>query len=371
MLICDADHEYLGLDSQLFRAQPVIQFPMKAAWPDFDFFGGIMNWCRVLGFVAGLLLAAIPSRAQTANFNFVSINIAGAVETQVRGVNKYGEIVGFYRKANSPCPIQGPNLQVPSCNVVGFKIENGRLVKLMVPGAVSTTIMGVNDRGDLVGFYLRPEEGCPLGIYHGFVWLRQNIVKTIDYPGTAFCGSDSLWTVPMGINFAGTIVGTVWSPVDGLPSGGFVYRDGKFSVMNLGEPGFCYGCSGVYGISNNGIIVGSAWRTMGIPMWTGYLKAGITEDFFVKTQDDTFVTAVNNRTDIVGWGIPGAGCIAKQIEPNPGKKPGEVIAPEFLWLMYPDSISTFPFGINDSRVVVGAYMVEDGSLHGFVAAPGK
>lgn len=330
-----------------------------------------MNRCRVVQLFVCLMLLSIPLAGQTANFNFVSIDVADSVETQVRGVNEYGEIVGFFRKANSACPIQGPSLQVPSCNVRGFKIENGRLIKLMVPGSVSTAIMGVNDKGDLVGFYLKPEAGCPLGIYHGFVWFHQNVVKTIDYPGTAFCGSDALWTVPMGINYAGTIVGTVWSPIDGLPSGGFVYKNSSFSVMNLGEPGYCYGCSGVYGISNNGIIVGSAWRTMGITMWTGYLKAGITRDFFVKTQDDTYTTAVNNATDIVGFGIYGAGFIAKKIEPNPGKTTGGVIAPEFLWLMHPNGISTFPFGINDSRVVVGAYMVEDGSLHGFVAGPGN
>lgn len=329
--------------------------------------------CRHRGaqVLVGLLLLGVPLFGQTANFNFVSIDIAGAAETQVRGVNKYGEIVGFYRKANSPCPIQSPSFQVPSCNVVGFKIENGKLVKLMVPGSVSTAILGVNDRGDLVGFYQRPEEGCPLGIYHGFLWLHTNVVKTLDYPGTAFCGSDSLWTVPMGINYAGTIVGTVWSPVDGLPSGGFVYQNGKFSVMDLGEPGYCYACSGVYGISNNGIIVGSAWRPMGITMWTGYLKAGITEDFFVKVQDDTFTTAVNNATDIVGWGIYGAGFMAKKIEPNAGTYKGGVIEPEFLWLLHPGGIATFPLGINDSRVVVGSYMVESGALHGFVAAPAK
>jgi hypothetical protein len=127
----------------------------------------------------------------------------------------------------------------------------------------------------------------------------------------------------------------------------------------------------VYGISNNGIIVGSAWRTMGIPMWAGYLKEGITDDFFVKTQDDTFPTAVKNATDIVGFGVYGTGFIANKIEPNGGVDKGGVITPEFLWLMHPDGISTFPFGINDGRVVVGIYMVESGALHGFVAAPGK
>ena len=106
-------------------------------------------------------------------------------------------------------------------------------------------------------------------------------------------------------------------------------------------------------------------------MWTGFLKEGLTEDFFVKTQDDTFPTAVNSATDIVGFGVYGTGFIAKKIEPNGGKNSGGVITPKFLRLMHPDGISTFPFGSNDGRVVVGAYMVESGALHGFVATPGK
>jgi uncharacterized membrane protein len=330
-----------------------------------------MSWRRVVQFLVGSMLLGVPLLGQMAKFNFVSIDVGGAVETQVRGVNKYGEIVGFFRVANSACPVQGPSLQVPSCNVRGFKIENGRLVKLMVPGSVSTAIMGVNDKGDLVGFYLKPDTKCSPGIYHGFLWLHTNVVKTIDYPGTAFCGNERSWNVPMGINYAGTVVGTLWNIVDGLPAGGFVWKNGKFSVMDLGEPGYCYACSGVYGISNNGIIVGSAWRTMGIPMWAGYLKQGITDDFFVKTQDDTFPTGINNATDIVGFGVYGTGFIANRIEPNGGVDKGGVITPEFLWLMHPDGISTFPFGINDGRVVVGTYMVESGALHGFVAAPGK
>ena len=87
-----------------------------------------MSWRRVVQFLVGSMLLGVPLLGQMAKFNFVSIDVGGAVETQVRGVNKYGEIVGFFRVANSACPVQGPSLQVPSCNVRGFKIEKGRLV---------------------------------------------------------------------------------------------------------------------------------------------------------------------------------------------------------------------------------------------------
>jgi hypothetical protein len=319
-----------------------------------------------------LLFVLLTSTLSHAQFSFVPVNVPGAVATQVRGVNNYGEIVGFYQPStNCGSTLPFSSVEVPDCLTHGFKIVNGSRVKLMVPNSTSTAIMGVNDYGDLVGFYLKPEVNCPSGIHHGFLWLHTNVVKTLDYPGTVICGSNAPWTVPMGVNKAGTVAGTIWSPVNGQPSGGFVWRRGTFSVMDLGEPGHCYACSSVNGISNNGILVGTAWRTLEqIPMWTGWLKAGADEDFFMKVQDDTFPSAVNNATDIIGWGIYGAGFFAKHIELNEGTNDAKEVPPVFLNLFYPGAAGTFPFGLNDQRAVVGAYTdLATGRMHGFMAKP--
>jgi len=224
--------------------------------------------------------------------------------------------------------------------------------------------MGVSDYGDLVGFYLKPEPGCTFGIYHGFIWYHQNVVKTIDFPSSmGFCGSDALWTVPMGINRKGNVSGTVWSPVNGQPSGGFVWKGGTFHVMKPGGPN-----SGVYGVSNSGILVGATWYTLDlIPLWTGFLKAGSDNDYFQLTQDDTFTTAVNNATDIAGYGIYGNGFFAKHIEWGEGPNDAVEVQPKFMHLMAGQA--TFPFGMNEQRIVVGSYYNSNGLMHGFVAAP--
>jgi hypothetical protein len=316
-----------------------------------------------------VLLLIAPMMAQNP-WRIVTINVPGALETQVRGVNNYGEIVGFYRRSTSVCLSGIPvDPQVPICGTVGFKIVNGVLTKLNVPGATSTAIMGVNDYGDLVGFYLKPEAGCSFGIYHGFIWYHQNIVKTIDFPNTTgFCGSDAAWTVPMGINKAGTVSGSVWSPVNGQPSGGFVWKGGTFHVMNVGWRGGCYNCNGVYGMSNSGVLVGTSWYTLdSIPLWTGFLKMGADEDFFQMTQDHTFTTAVNNATDIAGYGPYGNGFFAKHIELNEGANDATEVQPSFIPMMA--GMATYPYGMNEKRVVVGAYYNEDGIVHGFVAIP--
>lgn len=313
------------------------------------------------------LLIAVPAFAQ---FTYTAVDISGAVETEVRGVNNYGEIVGFYRLSTGSCESIPANPQVPVCNVKGFKIVNGVTTKLMVPGSLATAIMGVNDYGDLVGFYTKTSSTCIIE-QHGFIWFHQNVIVSIDYPvGTGFCGTDAEWTVPMGINKAGAMVGAVWSPPNGQPAGGFVYKNGKFSVMDLGDARLhCYTCTGVYGVANSGQIVGTGWRILGsIPMWVSYMKQGTDDDFFSNAQDDSWATAVNDNIDVAGYGIYGNGYFAKQIELNEGVDDTEV-TPQFLPVIYPNAVGTYPFAMNNQRSVVGAYMSTDGLMHGFVAAP--
>src|SRR5581483_892130 len=318
--------------------------------------------------ISGLFLI-LPGFAQNP-WRVVTINVPGALETQVRGVNNYGEIVGFYRPSASVClPEMVANPQVPTCGTRGFKIVNGVLTKLHVPGATSTTITGVNDYGDLVGFYLKPEVGCPSGIYHGFVWYHQNAIKRLDFPNvTGFCGSDAGWTVPMGISRGGTVAGTIWDTYNGLPAGGFVWKEGVFHHMNVGWRGGCTYCNGVYGMSGMGMLVGTTWYTLEqIPLWTGFFKQARDEDFFQMTQDDTYTTAVNDKTDIAGYGPYGNAFFAKHIELNEGTNDAKEVQPYFIPLSA--GMATYPYAMNDQRVVVGAYYNEDGISHGFVATP--
>jgi hypothetical protein len=127
-----------------------------------------------------------------AQSGYAPLNVPGAVATEARGINNSGEIVGFYKTV----ACADYDIKVPNCPTRGFKYVNGAYVKLMVPNSVSTAITGVNDLGDLVGFYKKAD-----GTRHGFIWYHTNVVKTIDHPGTA------LITVPFGINRAGTVVG--------------------------------------------------------------------------------------------------------------------------------------------------------------------
>jgi hypothetical protein len=138
--------------------------------------------------------------------------------------------------------------------------------------------------------------------------------------------------------------------------------------MNVGGRGGCTSCNGVYGVSGMGKLVGTTWYILDqISLWTGFFKQGADEDFFQFTQDDTFTTAVNDKTDVAGYGVYGNGFFAKHIELNEGSDDAKEVQPFFISLMA--GMSTYPFGMNDQRVVVGAYYNEDGVMHGFVATP--
>jgi len=168
------------------------------------------------------------------SFKFAPINVPGATATQARGINGSGEVVGFYQ--TTAC--SNYTLQVPSCPTKGYKLVNGQFIRL----EIHQRDQYHNDRSERLrrhrGFYQKSDKS-----YHGFLWLHQNVIKTIDYPGTTFA------TVPMGVDGTLQIVGGLWaiSPTNGtFPEGGWVWMKGNFSVMDLGTSN-CYNCtSGIY-----------------------------------------------------------------------------------------------------------------------------
>lgn len=310
------------------------------------------------------LLLFAPAIA-AAQFSYAPMNVPGAVSTEARGINNNGEIVGFYKTV--ACSDYDAN--VPNCPTKGFKYVNGSYIKLMVPGSVTTAILGVNDKGDLVGFYSAPASGCNNPVFHGFIWYHQNVVKTIDYPGSDGCNNYSNnevtgTTVALGINTAGTVVGGLWgiTPTGTFPNTGWVWVNGTFSVMNPGQvtgSGTC--CWSVNGISNNGILSGQVFKA---DFWEAWMKISTDEDFY-RDNVDTRGTGLNSNIDTIGY--TGAnGWFVKTLEANDGTEGDSEPTPDFIPVAYPNASATLPFGINNARAVVGAYTDSSG-MHGFLA----
>jgi uncharacterized membrane protein len=307
------------------------------------------------------IVLALSSTLVAQTFTYAPINVPGATQTEARGINNNGEIVGFYKTTSCG----DYDLKVPSCLTHGFKYVNGKYIKLMVPNAVSTAIMGVNDLGDLVGFYTKAD-----GSKHGFIWYHQNVVKTIDYPNAP----SGEVTVPFGINKAGTVVGGLWviKPSFGtFPEGGWVWVNGKFSNMDPFDKGAAAPCCwSVNGIANSGVITGQVFQADFNQVW---FKAGTDEDFYMDVPagnngNDTFGTGVNSGNDIVGYDAS-RGWFAKNIEANEGTNDASETKPAFITVKFPNSAFTVPFGLNNARGVVGSYTDSTGKQHGFVAKP--
>src|SRR5205807_867151 len=277
----------------------------------------------MLRFSFTLLLIAV-THPLFAQFTYAPINVPGATSTEARGINNNGEIVGFYVIA--ACVEQRQSMEVPTCPTHGFKLVNGRYIELMVPTSFRTAIMGVNDYGDLVGFYVTTELTCSSPVYHGFIWYHTNTVRKLDYPGTDVCptSSSAAITVPFGINKAGIVVGGVWGEggTNGsFPGGGWVWVNGTFSVMNPTSPnpaGPC--CWSVTGISNNGVLSGLLFQA---DFWQAWMKEATDQDFFTMALSgttngccDSFGLGVNSNVNTIGY--TANGWFTKRLEVNEG-----------------------------------------------------
>ncbi len=114
---------------------------------------------------------------------FQVITIPAAVGgAQATGINNSQQISGFYIDA------AGTNH--------GFLLNFGLLVTLDAPGSTFTQALGLNNRGQVVGDYMDAA-----GNTHGFVWTSAGGFVTVDDP------SGIGTTVVNGINDAGDLVG--------------------------------------------------------------------------------------------------------------------------------------------------------------------
>jgi hypothetical protein len=303
-----------------------------------------------------LLLLAISLPAFPQAFTYKAIDIPGAMETQVRGVNSSGEIVGFYKTTSCV----DFNIQFPNCPVHGFKITNGVLTKLLVPHSTWTDIMGVNDFGDLVGFAITSDTGA-----HAFLWTHKNVITYFNTPegGT----NSDVHPVAMSVNKALIVGGSDWFFGNMAPNGGWVWANGKFGIMNPGDSsgGCCPDGEGVNGVSNNGFLSG---QNVDQGHETAWFKSGHDEDFY-PLDSDVVGTGVNNNADVIGFSVDGKGFFAKHIELNEGANDAVEVKPSFIPVSFPGAKATYPFGLSDKRMIGGTYVDSNGGVHAFIATP--
>lgn len=116
------------------------------------------------------------------NGTFHQIDVPGASNTYVLGVNERGDMVGVYTSASGSHAF--------------LLTKNGKLVSFDAPvaGTIYTEANDINASGQIVGDYVLSD-----GSQHSFV-LSGSSFTTIDYPGASF-------TTTWGINEKGEVAG--------------------------------------------------------------------------------------------------------------------------------------------------------------------
>lgn len=141
------------------------------------------------GVVAGAFQTSADGRFHgfsDTNGVYTTIDVPGAVDTFAQGINNDGDVVGYYEDASG---------------VHGFIETGGVFTTLDVPGAnigasLGTFAEGINDEGEVVGYF-----DDSLGQTHGFI-ESGGLYTTFDAPL-----SNAGTTKAFGINDAGDIVG--------------------------------------------------------------------------------------------------------------------------------------------------------------------
>jgi uncharacterized membrane protein len=142
-----------------------------------------------------------------------TIDVPGAALTQPLGINDRGDVVGAYLEA---APGPDPYAYYETGRLRGFVMRRGTFTPIDFPGGLGTKVSGINDRGDMVGYYDTADAR------RGFA-LRDGRFTMIDPPG-------SLTTLPSGIDNRGRIVGGYLDP-NGVNGRGFLLEDRRYTTI--------------------------------------------------------------------------------------------------------------------------------------------
>jgi hypothetical protein len=253
----------------------------------------------------------------------------GLATGTARGINKHGDIVGWYQTISS------------EFGFIHYR-NNGGFGSFAFPDATQTLALDINDSRTVCGLYVDAESEA-----HGFFQI-DGVFSSFDVEG-------AMITNIQGINDAGDFVGGY------VPEGGssLPYADIAGVVTTITIPDATSGVANA--ISSNGIVVGNYHTTAGNTNH-GFIRdadGNLTEGFDYPGAESpgTFFSGVNSRGWIVGnyWTeVNGYGFFLKP--PN-----------SYVQFSIQNADSTYLTGINDHGQICGYYVDDAGAAHSFLA----
>ena len=299
-----------------------------------------VSWrALVLTLLAGVLTSiTIPTHAAD-SFSFTTIDVPGATDTYAFGINDSGQIVGFFREAGK----RGHGF---------LRARMGAFTTIDVPGAATTSALKINRAGQIAGTFM--DAGNK---FHGFLRAPTGAFTTIDIPG-------AIGTFAQGINDAGQVVGAFTKPDSDYtqPDGGVqpflphgFLRTATGALTTFGVPG----AANTTAINSPGQIVGTFMDARN--KFHGFLRAPTgafsTIEVPVPGATGTHAFGINDSGQIVGF----FGEVAK------GHGIVRTETGVFTTIDVPGAIQTHALGINGSGQIVGVFEDAGAKHHGFVA----
>jgi uncharacterized membrane protein len=262
------------------------------------------------------------------------IDVPGAVITSVQGINARGDIVGRFTDLN---------------NVVhGFLLpKHGALVVIDRPNSTFNSALAINSKGVIVGNWEDPQQR------RGFIW-KDGSFTDVQFPGASFTSAPS-------INESGDVAGRYI--LAGQPHG-FILRDGIYSTFDV--PGAAD--TAIFTLGDDGELGGHYVVGTGATATThGFIRSE-GELTTVDWPDDTLPGSFNS---VRGSSAGGNILVGSHHGPNTTVTHGYVLVDQALTNFdYPVSgvTSTAVFGVNSKGDFVGGFSLGPPAIfqHGYV-----
>jgi hypothetical protein len=276
-----------------------------------------MNYRNLMPYLAGILLIATLSPAQTATCTkWTTFKLPSPwLRTLPGGINNYATVVGYtydpgqntegfihypdgsfklYKSPNSAgTQLSRRNAQGVSVGTYwdttsahhkhGIVVYNSSSATVNYPGASDTYAMGINKWGSIVGFYLDSSKN-----YQGYE-LKNSKYTRIHYPG-------SLSTMVTSISDNGVIVGSYTNSGSTGHSHGFTLKAGVYKTLD--DPKGVGGGTYLNDINASGVIVGNYFPNEN-PQGFIY-KNGTFKDIKAPNSSSTTVSGINGYGYVTG-----------------------------------------------------------------------
>ena len=279
--------------------------------------------------------------AMATSIQFRTVDVPGAAQTEVNGVNNPGVVAGTYIGQNG---------------VFGFIQDGSKLVTLDYPGTSGvTTVASINNPGTVIGYYTDASN-----VAHGWIRSPGGSFSPINDPAAGSAGGEG--TLPFGINDSGTVVGG-YIDANGTFHG-FIDQNGTFTTVDAPQAGTGQG-QGTYldAVNASGAIAGT------------YIDANALYHGFVDTK------GVISPFQAPGSTGPGEGGTSPSGISSNGDLDGYYgngtvyqgwldVRGQFTSLNDPQAgpAGTEVYGLSQNgKTACGFYFDADGNLHGFVA----